>query len=212
MNESERTPDELARSDDSAQTDQCDSDPLYVTRLAANPSFSGAATMRKYTEGLLTLDLVELAFVLQEQANAATNGDLERTEGMLMVQAHTLDAIFNNLARRAIACEHVENRERCLRLALKAQTQCRNTLETLATLKNPPRLAFVQQANIGQAVQVNNAVSAAEASHALHTKSERNKLLEVQDGERLDERTAGAAIGADKELAAVGEINRPQDA
>jgi hypothetical protein len=34
-----------------------------------------------------------------------------------------------------------------LRLGLKAQSQCRATLETLAAIKNPRPVAFVQQAN-----------------------------------------------------------------
>jgi hypothetical protein len=33
-------------------------------------------------------------------------------------------------------------------LALKAQSQCRATLETLAAIKNPQPVAFVRQANI----------------------------------------------------------------
>jgi hypothetical protein len=40
---------------------------------------------------------------------------------------------------------------------LKAQSQCRATLETLGALKNVASVVFVRQANIGQGVQVNNA-------------------------------------------------------
>jgi hypothetical protein len=42
-----------------------------------------------------------------------------------------------------------------LRLALKAQTQCRATVETLATMKNP--VVFAKQANIAHGPQqINN--------------------------------------------------------
>jgi hypothetical protein len=61
-----------------------------------------------------------------------------------------------NLARRATKQEYMKNWEGYLRMALKAQNQCRMTLETLATIKNPP--VFTKQANInnGGQQQVNN--------------------------------------------------------
>jgi hypothetical protein len=50
----------------------------------------------------------------------------------------------------------MKNCEIYLRLALKAQNQCRMTLETLATIKNPPAV-FAKQANIAHGPQqVNN--------------------------------------------------------
>ena len=46
--------------------------------------------------------------------------------------------------------------ETYVRLALKAQAQCRATLETLATIKNPP-VVYARQANIAAGrQQVNN--------------------------------------------------------
>ncbi len=52
--------------------------------------------------------------------------------------------------------EHMDHLDRYLRLALKAQSQCRATLETLATIKNPPAV-FARQANIAHGPQqVNN--------------------------------------------------------
>jgi hypothetical protein len=97
-----------------------------------------------------------------------------------------------------------------MRLALKAQTQCRATLETLALLKNPTPVAFVRQANIGQAVQVNNAPSAAgNESRAREIESTQSKLLEGQHGKRLDTGTAGTASGADPQLATLGKVDGP---
>ena len=51
-----------------------------------------------------------------------------------------------------------------MRMAMKAQNQCRMTLETLATIKNPP-VVFARQANInnGGQQQVNNGVKPAAA-------------------------------------------------
>jgi hypothetical protein len=54
----------------------------------------------------------ELNNELSNQARAANEGDLKRSEGMLMIQAHTLDAIFNNLALRANGAERMDQFDR----------------------------------------------------------------------------------------------------
>jgi hypothetical protein len=92
---------------------------------------------------------------------------------------------------------------------LRAQNQARATLETLAGIKNPPNLAIVKQANIGQAVQVNNGT--VPASRALENENALNKLLEVTDGQRLDVGAATPARRADSDLEAVGAINGTKD-
>ena len=46
---------------------------------------------------------------LTEQTRASSKGDPKRAEAMLTAQAHTLDAIFNNLARQAINATHMNN-------------------------------------------------------------------------------------------------------
>jgi len=66
---------------------------------------------------------------------------------MLTAQAHTLDAIFNNLEQRAINAEYMDNLDRYLKLALRAQSQCRATWEALSTIKSPPVMGYVRQAN-----------------------------------------------------------------
>jgi hypothetical protein len=89
-----------------------------------------------------------------------------------------------------------------LRLGLKAQSQCRATLETLATIKNPQPVAFVRQANIAHGPQqVNNRGEAAAASRAEESENPPNKVLEHQHAERLDFGTTGAAVGSDPAMA-----------
>ena len=81
---------------------------------------------------------------------------------MLTAQAHTLDAVFNRRARSSANCKYVNHIEAYLRLALKAQNQCRATIEALAAIKNPQQVAFVRQANISNGPQqVNNSVATA---------------------------------------------------
>ena len=53
------------------------------------------------------------------QVDAVNGGNMTRAEGMLIAQAHTLDDLFNNLARRAHGQEHLLQYETHFRLALK---------------------------------------------------------------------------------------------
>lgn len=184
---------------------------VSLARTTLRPSIKGAVTIKEYSKKYGELDLMGLVGELSDQAKAANDGNLERAEGMLMVQAHTLDAIFNNLAQRAINAEYVDSLDRYLRLALKAQSQCRATLETLAAIKNPATLAFVKQANFANGPQqVNNGVGA-DASRAGISENQPNKVLEHQHGERLDLGTASATGGTDSPMETVGAINRSQD-
>lgn len=126
---------------------------------------------------------------------------------------HTLDAIFNNLARRAINAEYMDNLDRYLKLALRAQSQCRATREALATIKNPPVAGYVRQANIAHGPQqVNNAPNApAVAPRAGENPNLQNKLLEEKDGERLAPGTTCTPGRVDQAMATLGEIDRAED-
>jgi hypothetical protein len=169
--------------------------------VSLRPSVLGALTLADYNKWVGELALDKLVSGLVEQCNATNNGDLKRTEALLTVQAHTLDAIFNNLARRAINAEYMDNLDRYLRLVLRAQSQCRATLETLTAIKNPQSLTFVRQANIGYNQQVNNGAALGDgATRAREIESSQNKLLDIKHGERLDTGTTGVAIAANPHL------------
>jgi hypothetical protein len=60
-------------------------------------------------------------------------------EATLATQAVALNAIFTEMARRSglNMGEYVSASESYMKLALKAQAQCRATIETLAAIKNP---------------------------------------------------------------------------
>jgi hypothetical protein len=89
-----------------------------------------------------------------------------------------------------------------MRMALKAQNQCRMTLETLSNIKNPP-VIFAKQANISNNQQINNGVPA--HSQAEEIKNKQNKILEHTHGERLDTRTKGEAIPVNSHMETLGE-------
>jgi hypothetical protein len=103
-------------------------------------------------------------------------GNLDVIDKTLVSQASTLDSIFNALACRAALNmrEYPEAVDRYMRLALKAQSQCRATLKCLADIEQPAPLAFVKQANIAHNQQVNNA---AEQPRPEKTENQQNELL-----------------------------------
>ena len=130
----------------------------------------------------------------------------------MTAQAHTLDAIFNNLARRAINAEYMNNLDAYLKFALRAQSQCRATWEALSAIKNPLVAGYVHQANIAHGPQqVNNGTSEDEPRAREKSVSE-NKLMEQKDCERLDTGTTGKAGKADPAMATLGEVDGAEDA
>jgi hypothetical protein len=97
--------------------------------------------------------------------------------------------------------------------ALRAQAQCRATLETLAGIKNPQPVAFVRQANIAHGPQqVNNGrVDTDEISRAEKNKSQQNELLESLSDKRLDTGAEKTTGGAHPQLETVAAIDRSSD-
>lgn len=102
------------------------------------------------------VDLTECLNALVASAERVNRADLGDAEAPLNSQAVTLNAVFTNLARRANSTQYIDHFDRYMRLALKAQGQCRATLETLALIKSPATV-FARQANIAHGPQqVNN--------------------------------------------------------
>ncbi len=178
----------------------------YAERVI-RPSLHGAATIKTYRKWLPPeLGLKELVSAFGEQTKAVIDGDLDRAEAMLTVQAHTLDIIYNSLARKAMNTELLGQFEAFLKLALRAQSQCRSTWEALSAIKNPPMVGYVGQANIAQNQQVNNETS----TRARENQNPPNELLENTEhvpDKWLDRRAPEEAIRADQDLETVEEVN-----
>lgn len=153
------------------------------------------------------IDAPGMLATLRDQAAAVQSGDLAHAEAMLINQASALQALFVRLSERAIEQAHMPNLEGFMRLALRSQSQCRSTLETLAAIKNPP-VVFAKQANISNGPQqVNNGTMS--STHAEKNINQQNELLEVQHGsEKMDTRAASATGGNDPAMATLGEVHR----
>ena len=147
-------------------------------------------------------DLQELVQDLDKRIDKIKDGDMSSVEAMLFGQAKVLETMFTSLARRAANNDGLKQFQVNLTLALKAQAQCRSTLEALAEIKNPRPVSFVKQANISNGPQqVNNG---AVASRTETFESEPNKLLEAQHGNYLDTRAQGTTSRVNPHLEAVG--------
>jgi hypothetical protein len=180
---------------------------LAVAALALRPSANAAAVVQEYGKPFGVQDMGALIEELAASVEQVQGGDMKRCEAMLMGQAHALQSIFMNFSRRALNQEYQKNLESFFRMAMKAQNQCRMTLETLAAIKNPP-VVFAKQANIAHGPQqVNNGIPA--PAHAEKILNQSNELLEVQHGQRLDTGTTSKATSLDPAMATVGEIERP---
>jgi hypothetical protein len=188
-----------------------------MAQIATDGILGNVNTLAMFGEPTLgELSVTDCVAVLGETAARLNDGDLSAAVTMLAAQAVALNAMFGELARvgKGNLFKSPDFAERNLRLAFKAQAQCRATLETLATIKNPP-VVFARQANInhGGQQQVNNgpAPTASHASaHVGESVSRPNELLE--DGPHgsptLDTRATAGAGRTDQGLEAMGAVDR----
>lgn len=178
---------------------------LVTEGLAAS-----ALTAMRYTTEIGDISLTDLVVSMRADGKAVNAGDFSNLEQMLAGQAVALNAMFAELARRSSLNmgEHMGAMETYLKLALKAQSQSRATVETLAAIKNPP-VVFAKQANInnGGNQQVNNGAGPIEPRTG-KKQSDSHELLGANNGERMDFGTPGQASGFDPNVEAVAAVNR----
>lgn len=184
-----------------------------LTDMVAHGVVTNAATAARFVSvDLAGVSLTDMVASLQAQGEAVNRGDLGDGERMLSAQAVALNAIFAELARVAHANLFTvpDVADRYLRLALRAQSQSRATVETLAAIKNPPVL-FARQANIAHGPQqVNNGTPAPRAGECVSVPTE---LFEDRTHGRtqLDPGATPAAGRAHPQLVPVEALDRPEE-
>lgn len=151
---------------------------MVVAGLVSN----ACAAARFSKSPLGDVDLTECLARLEDAVERVQRGDLRETEALLTAQAVTLNTMFTHLANMAANTEYVDKLDRYMRLALKAQGQCRATIETLAAMKHPPTV-FARQANVAHGPQqVNNGVTppVAKPPRAANQKTRADRTIEVE--------------------------------
>lgn len=191
---------------DTATAEDAKARTKHQARCATMPSVSAALVVEAFS-AVGEQDLSVLTAELSDHNGKVQEGDLRRAESMLISQAHALQSIFVSMARRSAvnAGQYMGASDTYMRMALRAQNQCRMTLETLATIKNPP-VIFAKQANIAAGhQQVNN--GSAPRAHAAESQPAPNEKEAIchDSPQTLDISAAsgtGQANQADQALAA----------
>lgn len=160
-----------------------------LANIALSPEFKAAVTSKAYAPAIGEQDLAAVLERLGEVTSRVVSGDTKDVESMLAAQALTLDSIFHKLALHAERNigQHQKAVDCYLRLALKAQSQCRATAETLANFKSPRQ--YISQTNVAGTMQVNFDL---ENSH-------------------VDRRAQSQDAASDSTMEALGKINGTTD-
>lgn len=179
--------------------------------VAMSPMMKAAQTVRAFSKGLVgEVDPGSASKAMEAKIEQLTSNNSADLDNTLAAQAIALDAIFNDLAARAAVNlgAYPAATETYLRLALKAQAQCRCTLQAIAEVKNPRPIAVLQQTNIANGPQqVIGATAGRRMLPERGAENRTNKLLEAEHVERLDTGAARAPITPHTHLAAVGTLH-----
>lgn len=188
---------------------------LAIAKKFTSPQMTAAGTLLALVPGLKQQGVNAVIAAISGESQQVLNGEMGRAEEMLISQAHVLDTMFSVLTQRAVAnmnAGHMNATDTYMRIALKAQSQCRTTLEALSDIKNPRTATFIKQANIAENQQVNNGQAGIEsgtpASAHEKTINPRNELLGENHGERLDIRATSKAGGSNSDMEALEAVNR----
>ena len=131
-----------------------------LARITLDPQTRNAALAEAFGSQVfgdrLKPELAEISGVMAEEIQRALKGDLSLASRIYTSQAISLDTLFTEMARRSgmNMGQNPDAADRYMRLALKAQTACRSTLEALARL-HQPREQTVKHVHVnegGQAV------------------------------------------------------------
>ena len=180
-----------------------------VTRLITSPELAASRAIVA-TEATTAVgehvDLLALLGQLRDDAAAVNRGDLSQAEAMLMNQATALQTLFARLVGSSMNADFLPQQKTAMRLALKAQRQCRATLETLAAIKNPP-VVCAPQANLTTGPQqVNNGTAAPLQARELET--EPTELSGGSHEPLPNARTSSSGSRVDPAVETLGQVDR----
>jgi hypothetical protein len=182
---------------------------LRTAEVLSGPFATNAMALNRFARGTTgEVSLDKLIEAITASAERVKSGDMRDVEAILVSQATVLNGLFADLVRRSsvnLGGNYFEAGERYLKLAYKAQNQCRMTLETLSTIKNPP-VVYAKQANIAHGPQqVNN--GPASITRTGEKQNQPNKLLETSHEQPVDTGATDATGAGHSPMETVGAVH-----
>jgi hypothetical protein len=170
-----------------------------------SPTITAALAIKELHPDLESLSLTALNDALLDQAMLSIENNSAQQEALLVTQSHTLDVLFSHLVTRSLQSKNLEQIDVFMKLALKAQSQSKSTVDALTRLTHPPVSNYVSQANIANGPQqVNNGGPSRSSEEERNLE---NELLETLHGERLEPRAEITPISDDQEVAALAKVD-----
>lgn len=181
-----------------------------INRVINPTLIASQAVSTIFTKNNQTLE-TETYCELKSEIKKVQEGDLSGLEELLVTQAYTLNSLSMQLFIKGSSI--IDNPsvvqampnypEKLLKLALKAQSQSRQTLETLAELKNPKKPAQFIKSYVNQ--QLNQL--------KLETEAEGQKLQQIGESTNapLDIRSEKDPGSENPTMETVAEFNRTKN-
>ena len=142
---------------------------------------------------------------VEETLSKVKLGNLEDLEAILVNQVFVLNGLFNqlviqgkaSLTEPAVMRSLPNHPKTMLNVALKAQTQCRATVQTINELKNPKKTTFIKN-------QLNNV--------KMELEERIEQLEDIEHGsKKLDRGTEATTISVNSEMEALEVIDGSKD-
>jgi len=161
-----------------------------LAEMFINPITSNAITSGRFIKSFAGDSYLTEGRILKfhiDTKKEIKKGDLSTLEAMLTSQSLLLNHIFSEAANRAAdnMNDYPKISQTFMNMALKAQSQCRCTVEAINEIKNPKSVTITKQANIADQQIVNNG-NMNTSSRAEKKADESNELLEQINSESLD--------------------------
>lgn len=181
---------------------------LVSAEILKEPSFIAAHAIASLSGGDRNIKVVrELQDSIELLANRVKSGDLSDLEQILTSQVLALNALFGQLTSKgsgflsdsAILKALPNHPKTLLNVALKAQNQCRATIQTINELKNPKKTTFIKNQLNNVQMELEQRIEALEEGVADH------------GSKSLDGSTEASAIRENQEMETVGVFHRSKN-
>lgn len=157
--------------------------------IPRNASIARNLAAETFGSGKDGLEFDQSVQVVRDNCDAVKNGDLSNMKETLVAQAMTLDAVFVEMARRGIMNmgQHMTATDKYFKLAMKAQSQCRNTIEALERINRGGE-------QVVRHVHVNEGGQAIVADHFHHNGGQNEKTKGQPHEQRDESSTQGSTM------------------